>query len=267
MATIRTYDKNCFQVQWLSINYSGHRLVRRGNSVPFFYISAKGLFYPAAGARFMSKQKLLTNEDVANALTHGFGLVLSLVGLCFLVALAVSRGTARHIITCSVYGATLVALYAASTLYHSIHSPRVKRILKIIDHCSIYLLIAGTYTPFTLVLFHDDWGWALFGLVWGLSVFGIIFKVFFVDRFRITSVSLYLLMGWMVIVAIKPLLALVPAGGIWLLFMGGVLYTTGILFYVWKRVPYNHAIWHVFVLAGSTCHYFAVMFYVLSWKS
>lgn len=215
----------------------------------------------------MSKQKRLTNEDVANALTHGFGLVLSLVGLCLLVALAVSHGTALHIVTCSVYGVTLVALYTASTLYHSIHFPRVKRILKIIDHCSIYLLIAGTYTPFTLVLFHDGWGWALFGLVWGLSVFGIIFKVFFVDRFRITSVSVYLLMGWMAIVAIKPMLALVPAGGIRLLLMGGVIYTAGILFYVWKRIPYNHAIWHVFVLAGSACHYFAVMFYVLPWKS
>jgi hemolysin III len=208
----------------------------------------------------------LTAEDVASALTHGIGLALSLVGLCVLVALAIMHGTRLHIVSCGIYGVTLVGLYAASTLYHTFQSPRVKHVLKIIDHCSIYLLIAGTYTPFTLVLLHGGWGWTLFGLVWGLSLFGIVFKIFFVDRFQVTSVSIYLLMGWMAIVAVKPMLALVPSGGVRLLVMGGLIYTAGILFYVWKKIPYNHAIWHLFVLAGSMCHYFAVMFYVVPWK-
>jgi hemolysin III len=211
--------------------------------------------------------KTLTSEDVANALTHGIGLALSLAGLCVLVALAFMHGTRLHVLSCGIYGVTLVGLYAASTLYHSVQSPRVKHVLKIVDHCSIYLLIAGTYTPFTLVLLHGGWGWTLFGLVWGLSVFGIVFKIFFVDRFKVTSVSIYLLMGWMAIVAIKPMLALVPTGGVRLLVMGGLIYTAGIFFYVWKKIPYNHAIWHLFVLAGSACHYFAVMFYVLPRKS
>jgi hemolysin III len=208
----------------------------------------------------------LTSEDVASVLTHGIGLMLSVAGLCVLVALSVLYGTRLHVLSCGIYGVTLVSLYAASTLYHSFQSPRVKHVLKIIDHCSIYLLIAGTYTPFTLVLLHGGWGWTLFGLVWGLSVFGIVFKIFFVNRFKVTSVSIYLLMGWMAVVAIKPMLALVPTGGVRLLFAGGLIYTAGILFYVWKRIPYNHAIWHLFVLAGSACHYFAVMFYVLPRK-
>ncbi|MFI5176690.1 MAG: hemolysin III family protein [Terriglobia bacterium] len=209
----------------------------------------------------------LTSEDVASVLTHGIGLMLSVAGLCVLVALSVLYGTRLHVLSCGLYGVTLVSLYAASTLYHSFQSPRVKHVLKIIDHCSIYLLIAGTYTPFTLVLLHGGWGWTLFGLVWGLSVFGIVFKILFVNRFKVTSVSIYLLMGWMAVVAIKPMLALVPTGGVRLLFAGGLIYTAGILFYVWKKIPYNHAIWHLFVLAGSACHYFAVMFYVLPRKS
>ena len=211
--------------------------------------------------------RALTPEDAASALTHGLGLVLSLAGLCVLVALAFMYGTRLHIVSCGVYGITLVGLYTASTLYHSVQSPGLKHALKVIDHCSIYLLIAGTYTPFTLVLLHGGWGWTLFGVVWGLSVFGIVFKIFFVDRFKVTSVSIYLLMGWMAIVAIKPMLTFVPTGGVRLLVMGGLIYTAGILFYVWKKIPYNHAIWHLFVLAGSACHFFAVMFYVLPRKS
>lgn len=215
----------------------------------------------------MRTMRTLTAEDVASALTHGIGLALSLAGLSVLVALAFIHGSRLHILSCGIYGVTLVGLYAASTLYHSVQSPRIKHALKIIDHCSIYLLIAGTYTPFTLVLLHGGWGWTLFGIVWGLSIFGIVFKIFFVDHFKVTSVSIYLLMGWMAIVAIKPMLAMIPMGGVRLLVLGGLIYTAGILFYVWKRIPYNHAIWHLFVLAGSACHYFAVMFYVLPRKS
>lgn len=186
-----------------------------------------------------------------------------MAGLAVLVTLAALKGTAWHIVGCSVYGATLVLLYTASTLYHSVRSPRLKRFFRIIDHASIYLLIAGTYTPFTLVNLRGGWGWTLFGLVWGLAALGILFKVFFVGRFSIASTAVYLLMGWLVVIAIKPLLTLVPSGGILWLLAGGLAYTAGVVFFAWERMPYNHAVWHVFVLTGSICHYFAVLFYVL----
>jgi len=206
-------------------------------------------------------------EEIANTITHGIGLALSIVGLAVLVVLAASRGSAWQIVSCSVYSVTLVFLYTASTLYHSVRSPRLKRILRVVDHSSIYLLIAGTYTPFTLVILRGGWGWTLFGLVWGLSLLGILFKVFFVDHFKIVSTTVYLVMGWLVVIALKPLLALVPSGGILWLLAGGVLYTIGVGFYAWRKLSYNHAIWHVLVLAGSICHYFAVLFYVLPAKA
>lgn len=190
-------------------------------------------------------------------------MALSVAGLAVLVTLAALRGTVWHIVGCSVYGATLVVLYTASTFYHSLRSPRLKRFFRILDHASIYLLIAGTYTPFTLVNLRGGWGWMLFGLVWGLAALGILFKIFFVDRFPIASTAVYLLMGWLAVIAIKPLLMLVPSGGLLWLLAGGLAYTAGIVFFAWGKMPYNHAVWHVFVLAGSICHYFAVLFYVL----
>jgi hemolysin III len=202
-------------------------------------------------------------EELANGITHGIGLALSVVGLIVLVVLSILRGNAWHIAGCTTFGVTLVLLYAASTMYHSSRSPRFKRILKILDHTAIYLLIAGTYTPFTLVNLRGFWGWTLFGLVWGLSAFGILWKLFHVDRFQIVSTLVYVAMGWLVLIAIKPVMSAVPLSGMAWLFAGGLFYTVGILFFAWKRVPYNHAIWHVFVMAGSICHYFAVMFYVL----
>ena len=202
-------------------------------------------------------------EEIANSVTHGIGLVLSLVGLAVLVALAVLRGGALHVVSCTVYGVTLVAMYAASTLYHSARSRRAKRALKVLDHCSIYLLIAGTYTPFMLVTLRGGWGWTLFGLVWGLSAFGVVFKVLMVHRFRLVSTLTYLAMGWLVVVAIEPLVALTPGGAILWLVAGGLAYTAGTLFYMWKRLPYSHAIWHMFVLGGSACHYCAVVLYVV----
>jgi len=207
--------------------------------------------------------KRIDLEELANSLTHGFGLMLSLVGLVILVVLAVKRGTAWHIVSSAVYGATLVLLYAASTLYHSARSPRVKRICKVIDHSAIYLLIAGTYTPFTLVILRGPWGWSLFGVVWGLALLGILWKIWFVDRFVIVSTTIYLLMGWLAVIAIKPLLAHVPLGGLALILAGGLAYTVGVGFFAWRRLPYHHAVWHMFVIAGSVCHYFAVLFYVL----
>lgn len=202
-------------------------------------------------------------EELANGITHGVGLVLSILGLIALVALSVMRGNAWHIAGCTTFGVTMVLLYAASTLYHTFHTPRLKRILKILDHTAIYLLIAGTYTPFTLVNLRGFWGWTLFSLVWGLSVFGILWKLFHVERFQIVSTLVYVGMGWLALIAIKPLMSAVPATGIVWLVAGGLFYTVGVLFFAMKRVPYNHAIWHVFVMAGSICHYFAVVLYVL----
>lgn len=202
-------------------------------------------------------------EELANGITHGIGLALSIVGLIVLVVLAVLRGDAWQIAGCTTFGITLVLLYAASTMYHSFRAPRLKRVFKILDHTAIYLLIAGTYTPFTLVNLRGFWGWTLFGLVWGLSVFGTLWRLFHVERFEIVSILVYVAMGWLVLIAIKPVMSAVPLSGMVWLFAGGLFYTTGLLFFAWKRVPYNHAIWHVFVMAGSLCHYFAVMFYVL----
>jgi len=206
-------------------------------------------------------------EELANGITHGIGLILSVVGLVALVVLSVTRGNAWHIAGCTTFGVTLVLLYAASTMYHSFHTPRLKRILKILDHTAIYLLIAGTYTPFTLVNLRGFWGWTLFSLVWGLSVFGIGWKLFHVEKFQIVSTLVYVAMGWLVLIAIKPLLLSIPTSGILWLVAGGLFYTVGVLFFASRRVPYNHAIWHVFVMGGSICHYVAVIFYVLPQSS
>lgn len=205
----------------------------------------------------------INQEEFANALTHGLGLVLSLAGLAVLVFFALRSGTAWQIVSCSVYGITLVLLYAASTLYHSLSSSRWKRIFQVIDHSAIYLLIAGTYTPFTLVLLRGGWGWTLFGLVWIFSLAGILLKVFFLGRFPILSTALYLAMGWIVVIAAKPMLQRIPGPGLLWLLAGGLAYTLGVVFFAWRRMPFHHAVWHGFVLAGSVCHYFAVLLYVL----
>lgn len=205
-----------------------------------------------------------TFEEVANAVTHGIGLVLSITGFVVLLALAILRGTALHIVACSVYGATLICLYTASTLYHAVISPRFKRALRIFDHSAIYLLIAGTYTPFLLINLRGPWGWSLFGVIWGLAFAGILFKFWFVEHFHHLSTAVYVLMGWLVVVAAKPVLAHVPLTTLLWLLAGGLFYSTGVIFYVWKRLPYSHAVWHLFVLAGSTCHYFAVLRSVLT---
>jgi hemolysin III len=206
-------------------------------------------------------------EELANGITHGIGLALSVVGLVVLVALSIIRGDAWHIAGCTTFGVTLVLLYTASTLYHSFHAPRLNRILKVLDHTAIYLLIAGTYTPFTLVNLRGPWGWVLFALVWSFCLFGIVWKMLHAERFQIVSTLLYVAMGWLVLIAVKPVLAAVPLSGVVWLLAGGLFYTVGVVFYALKRVPYNHAIWHVFVMAGSICHYFAVMFYVLPGRS
>lgn len=206
----------------------------------------------------------LLSTELANGITHGVGFILSQLALVVLVVMAVTRGSTQHVVACSIYGATLVLLYLASTLYHSVRAPRAKRVLRLIDHISIYLLIAGTYTPFTLVTLRGGWGWTLFGLIWGLAVIGTVFKLCVPPgRWEAVSIMLYLVMGWLAIVALKPLhAALATSGLIWML-AGGIAYTLGVVFYFWVSIRHHHAIWHVFVMLGSACHFFAVMFHVL----
>jgi hemolysin III len=189
--------------------------------------------------------------------------VLSLGGLVVLVVTASLRGDAWHIAGCAVFGATLVLLYAASTLYHGIPSLRAKRVLRQLDHAAVYLLIAGTYTPFTLVNLRGSWGWTLLALVWGLAILGIALQVAVPRRARRASVPLYLAMGWLIVIAVEPLIRSVHSGGLVLLVLGGLAYTLGVVFYAWRRLPYNHAVWHVFVLAGSACHFSCVLGYVI----
>lgn len=202
-------------------------------------------------------------EEIAHAITHGLGVVLAIAGLTVLVARATLYGNVWHIVSSAVFGATLVLMYMASTLFHSIPLPRAKHILRVIDHTSIYFLIAGTYTPFTLVTLHGSWGWSLFGLTWGLALFGAVFKIFYTGRFEKLSLAVYVGMGWCVVIAIKPLLHSLDTGGLILMLLGGLSYTGGVAFYVFESMRYHHAIWHVFVLGGSMFHYFAVLFYVI----
>lgn len=202
-------------------------------------------------------------EEIANGITHGLGVALSIAALAVLAAVAYAYGTALHLVSVSVYGATLVLLYTASTLYHSLSGTRACNIMKIIDHASIYLLIAGTYTPFTLITLRGPWGWSLFGTVWGLAVLGVALEAFWVFRPKWVSAVVFLGMGWMVVFAIRPLLAALPLSGVRLLVAGGLAYTVGCVFYLLKRVPYMHAVWHLWVLAGSALHFMAVLFYVL----
>lgn len=202
-------------------------------------------------------------EEVAHALTHGLGAILGIAGLCVLVARSALYGDNWHIVSSAIFGATIILMYSASTLYHSIPLPKAKSILRVIDHSTIYFLIAGTYTPFTLVTLHGVWGWSLFGAVWTLALAGVVFKIFYTGRFEKLSLAIYLAMGWCVMLAVKPLMAAMEPGGLWLLLGGGLCYTGGVAFYVWEKLRYHHAIWHLFVLAGTVLHYFAVLFYVI----
>jgi hemolysin III len=202
-------------------------------------------------------------EEVASALTHGLGVILSIGGGAVLITLAAVFGGAREIVSVAVFAAALILLYSASTLYHAARQPSIKNRLKILDHCAIFLMIAATYTPFTIAAMRGGWGWSLFGIIWGLAIFGIVFKLFFTGRFRYLSTATYIGMGWLVIVAFVPLSqALTPVALTWLI-LGGVLYTAGTLFYHFERLPYSHAIWHLFVLGGSICHFSAVTAQIL----
>ncbi|GIP27418.1 hemolysin III [Paenibacillus sp. J23TS9] len=205
-------------------------------------------------------------EEVANAITHGIGALLSVVALVLLVVFSTMKGTAWHVVSFSVYGTTMLILYLNSTLVHSFKEGKVKDLFEIFDHSSIYLYIAGTYTPFMLVAVRSPLGWTLFGTVWGIAILGCLFKAFFTKRFLFMSTIFYLLMGWMIVIVWGPLNAAIAPGGIALLAVGGLLYTLGTIFYVWRGFPYHHAIWHLFVLAGSIVHFFAVLIYLLPWS-
>ena len=205
-------------------------------------------------------------EELANALTHGLGVVLSAVGGAVLITLAAMWGDAWHVVGASIFVASLVLLYTASTVYHAVPVAwtRARKRLQVFDHCAIYVLIAGTYTPFTLVGLRGPWGWTLFGLTWGLAAAGVVFKLFTAGRFTLVSTGLYVAMGWLIVIAIKPMLAVLTPGTLAWLVAGGVAYTAGTVFYLSKRIPYAHAIWHLFVLAGSACHFAAVLAQVLA---
>ena len=209
------------------------------------------------------KDRYTLKEEIANGVTHGVGLGASLAGAALLIVVTALKGDGWQIASSIVYGSALITLYTASMLYHSFQGERVKRALRIFDHCSIYLLIAGSYTPFALVSLRGGWGWTLFGLVWSLAVAGIVFKVFFTGRLNTLSTMVYVLMGWLAVVAAKPIVEALPAGAVWLLLVGGVTYTAGTIFYHNRRVPYSHAIWHLFVICGSIFHYLAISNYVL----
>ena len=207
------------------------------------------------------------NEEIANSITHGLGIILSIIALIILAVFAGIYGNTWHIISVSVYGATLILLYTASTLYHGIQNPRAKNIFQVLDHAAIYILIAGTYTPFTLISLRGSWGWSIFAVIWCLAFVGTVIEFGRIKRWRFVSLVLYIGMGWTILVAIKPLFTSLAMGGIILLILGGVAYTSGILFYRWKNLKFHHAVWHLFVLAGSTFHFFAVLFYVIPIRS
>ena len=202
-------------------------------------------------------------EEIANSVTHGAGVVLAIAGLAVLTAFAALHGDIWHIVACSIYGAALIICYTTSTLYHSIRVERIRRVLRALDHSAIFLLIAGTYTPFMLVNLRGPWGWSLFGVIWGLAVAGIVLRLVLKGRLHGLVVALYIAMGWVVVVAVQPLLEHVALGGLALLAGGGIAYTVGVIFYKWRRLPYHHAIWHGFVMLGSALHFFAVLFYVI----
>ena len=201
-------------------------------------------------------------EEAAIVATHAAGLLASVVGVGVLVYLGVVREEALHVASAGVYGATLVALYAASTLYHAFRRPGVKRVLRVLDHCAIYLLIAGTYTPFVLVGLGGGWGWTLFGIIWAMAAAGIVFKVFATGRFAVISTAAYVSMGWLGVVALGPLVRSLSWAALAWLLAGGIAYTAGTFFYH-RKIPYSHALWHVFVLIGSVCHFVAIALHVL----
>ena len=202
-------------------------------------------------------------EELASAVSHGIGTCLAVIGGIILLVSATRYGNVWHVVSASIYGASLILLYLSSTCYHLFCTPRVKRFFQQLDHAMIYVLIAGTYTPLTLIVLRGAWGWTLFGLVWGMAVCGLVLELVIKKRIQLLSLLLYLGMGWLLLIAIKPLVLSLATGGLILLLIGGLLYSFGIIFYVWQRLSFHHAIWHLFVIAGSAVHFFAIFYYVM----
>jgi hemolysin III len=231
---------------------------------------AAGPEFSAVGGRFVGQSPIAAKrvqsraEEIANTLSHGLGLIAALVAAPFMIQHARGQGDAAFIVGASVFVATMVLLYLASTLYHALPAGRAKRVFRVIEHSAIFLLIAGTYTPFTLGVLHGAWGWSLLGLIWGLAVAGVVLKALNRMSHPIISTSLYLLMGWLIVIAIQPLSDRVAASGLLWLIAGGLAYTVGVVFFAFdSRLRYGHFIWHLFVMAGTTCHYFAVLWYAV----
>ncbi len=221
------------------------------------------MWFQSKGGVVINNNRYSLLEEIVNSITHGIGFFLSVAGITVLIVLGSIRGDAWRVVSFSVYGVTLIVLYAASTLYHSLYATRARDALRVIDHSAIYLLIAGSYTPFALVSLRGLWGWSIFGVTWGLALAGIAVKIFFMKKSLVISTAIYLAMGWLSIIAIRPIIESLPAKGLAWLLAGGACYTIGAIFHFLKKTPFMHAIWHIFVMAGSICHYFAVLFYVL----
>jgi len=214
-----------------------------------------------AGVLMLDERPQSRGEEIANSVSHGIGLLAALVAFPILVASALNRGDLAGTVGTTVFATTMVLLYLASTLFHALPPNRAKRVFQILDHSAIYLLIAGTYTPFTLGVLRGVWGWTLFGLVWGLAVVGTVFKAFGGVRYTTFSTWVYLAMGWLVLIAIKPVWTLVPKWGLFWLVAGGIAYTAGTVFFMAERIRYFHFVWHLFVVAGTACHFIAVLWY------
>ena len=204
----------------------------------------------------------LTEEKI-NVITHAIGLLLSIAALVLLIIHASSNGSARHIVSFTIFGASMILLYSASTLYHYSQTPNIRRKLNILDHASIYVLIAGTYTPFTLVTLKGALGWTVFGITWGIALVGVFLKLFYTGKYDKISTIAYVAMGWIIIFAVKPLIENLPLNGLYWLLAGGIFYTIGAILYSIKKIKFNHAIFHIFVLLGSFSHFMAIYYYVL----
>ncbi|MGY0692221.1 PAQR family membrane homeostasis protein TrhA [Virgibacillus sp. FSP13] len=211
----------------------------------------------------MTTHTYTKQEEIAHAVTHGIGVLLSIAGLVLLIVNASLNGSPWQIVSVTIFGVTMLFMYATSTIVHSLPDGKWKDIFQIFDHSSIYLFIAGTYTPLLLVHLRSEIGWILFGTVWGIAILGIIFKIFFVKKFLVLSTLFYILMGWLIVLVWGPLTAIMDENGILLLIVGGLFYTVGAIFYVWRSFPYHHAVWHLFVIAGSAFHFFSIFYYVI----
>ncbi|MBR2109132.1 MAG: hemolysin III family protein [Ruminococcus sp.] len=209
------------------------------------------------------KKRYTLGEEIFSAVTHGVGSLLSIAGTAVIIVLAAIFNDAWAVVGCAIFGASLIILYSMSTLYHSITNPKAKAFFRIMDHNTIFFLIAGTYTPITISIMRGVIGWVLFGIVWGAAIIGIALNSIDLEKFRKPSVVCYIAMGWVIIFAIRPLLNVMNAWSLWLLIGGGVFYTVGVIFYAIKKVKYFHSIWHIFTVLGSVCHYFSILLAVI----